>query len=118
MKQQNQGILLRIFIGESDRWEHLPLYEAIIQKARERGLAGGTVLRGVEGFGAHSRVHAARILRLAEDLPVVVEIVDREEKIDAFMADLDEMVAEGLVTREKVDVIFYRVRQPGDEHTH
>jgi uncharacterized protein len=110
------GQLLRIFIGESDRWGGLPLYEAIVQEARKRGLAGATVFRGFEGFGARSRVHTARILRLSEDLPVVVEIVDTEEKIQAFLPALDEMVKEGLATVEKATVIFYRAgdRPPKD----
>jgi hypothetical protein len=110
------GQLLRIFIGESDRWGGLPLYEAIVQEARKRGLAGATVFRGFEGFGARSRVHTARILRLSEDLPVVIEIVDTEEKIQAFLPALDEMVKEGLATIEKATVIFYRAgnRPPKD----
>jgi hypothetical protein len=102
------GQLLRIFIGESDRWGGLPLYEAIVQEARKHGLAGATVFKGFEGFGAHSRIHTARILRLSEDLPIVVEIVDTEEKIQGFLAVLDGMVKEGLATVEKATVIFYR----------
>ena len=85
MKLEGEGVLIRIFIGESDRWEGMPLYEAIVQRAREKGLAGSTVLRGVEGFGAHSLVHTARVLRLSEDLPILIEIVDRKEKIEAFL---------------------------------
>ena len=112
MKLEGEGVLVRIFIGESDRLHGMPLYEAIVRRARERGLAGATVLRGVEGFGAHSRIHTARILRLSEDLPIVVEIVDQREKIDAFLPELDGMVADGLVTLEKVQVILYRVRDP------
>ena len=108
MRSQGEGQLLRIFIGESDRWEGKPLYEAIVHRARETGLAGATVMRGLEGFGAHSRLHTTRILRLSEDLPVVVEIVDEAERIEAFMPMLDEMVAEGMVTLEKVSVIAYR----------
>jgi len=110
------GQLLRIFIGESDRWGALPLYEAIVQEARKRGLAGANVFRGFEGFGARSRIHTARILRLSEDLPVVVEIVDTEERIQAFLPALDEMVKEGLATIEKATVIFYRAgeRPPKD----
>lgn len=108
MKLPREGQLLRVFIGESDRWEGQPLYEAIVQAARRQGLAGATVFKGVEGFGAHSRVHTTRILRLSEDLPVVVEIVDTEEKIQAFLPVLDGMVREGLVTVEKATVIFYR----------
>lgn len=108
MTLPREGQLLRVFIGESDRWEGKPLYEAIVQAARRQGLAGATVFKGVEGFGAHSRVHTARILRLSEDLPVLVEIVDTEEKIQAFLPVLDGMVREGLVTVEKATVLFYR----------
>jgi PII-like signaling protein len=108
MKNQSEGQLLRIFIGESDRWEGKPLYEAIVLRARKAGLAGATVLRGLEGFGAHSRLHTTRILRLIEDLPVVVEIVDSAERIESFLPELDEMVSEGMLTIEKVRVIAYR----------
>jgi PII-like signaling protein len=108
MKSQSEGQLLRIFIGESDRWEGRPLYEAIVHRARAAGLAGATVIRGLEGFGAHSRLHTTRILRLSEDLPVVVEIVDNADRIEAFLPALDEMVDEGMVTLEKVRVIAYR----------
>ncbi|HEX8652549.1 MAG TPA: DUF190 domain-containing protein [Pyrinomonadaceae bacterium] len=99
--------LLRIFIGESDRHGHRPLYEAIVLKARESGLKGATVLRGVMGFGRHSILHTAKILRLSEDLPMVVEIVDRLEKIEQFIPLLDEMISDGLVTLERVRVIHY-----------
>jgi PII-like signaling protein len=102
------GKLLRIFIGESDKHEGGPLYEWIVRKARERGLAGATVLRGLEGFGAHSHLHTAKVLRLSTDLPVVIEIVDTEEKIEAFLPEIDAAIAEGLVTLEKVEVRFYR----------
>lgn len=110
MKTPEDGQLLRIFIGESDRWQGLPLYEAIILKAREMGIAGATMLRGMMGFGANSRIHTAKILRLSEDLPIVVEIVDRAEKIEGLLPVIDEMVQEGLVTLEKVRVIQYRHR--------
>lgn len=113
MRIEGDGTLLRIFVGESDRWHGKPLYEAIVELARERGLAGATVLRGLEGFGAHSRVHTSRILRLSEDLPVVIEVVDRPERIEAILPALDEMVAEGLVTLERVRVIAYRARDAG-----
>lgn len=103
-----QGKLLRIFIGESDRHEGLPLYEWIVRQARENGLAGATVLRGLEGYGAHSRLHKAKILRLANDLPLVVEIVDTEEKIQSFLPLIDDAVSEGLATVERVEVHFYR----------
>ena len=102
------GSLLRIFIGESDKYEGMPLYEWIVRKAREHGLAGATVLRGIEGFGAHSRVHTAKILRLSTDLPIVVEIVDSLEKIEAFLPAVDGAVREGLATLERVQIRFYR----------
>jgi len=108
MKIPREGQLLRIFVGESDRWKGKPLFEAIVQEARRQGLAGATVFRGFEGFGAHSRIHTSRILRLSEDLPILVEIVDAEDKIQAFLPVLDGMVQEGLVTVEKATVIFYR----------
>lgn len=108
MKTPEQGKLLRIFIGESDRWHHQPLYEAIVLKARELGLAGATVLRGPMGYGASSRLHTAKILRLSIDLPVVIEMVDTEEKINLLLPHLEEMVQEGLVTLETVTVLKYR----------
>ena len=108
MAGSNQGKLLRIFIGETDRHEGQPLYQWIVRKARTEGLAGATVLRGLEGFGAHSRLHTAKILRLSSSLPVVIEIVDREEKIEAFLPLVDDAITEGLATLEKVEVRFYR----------
>ncbi len=110
MRMEGEGKLLRIFIGESDQWHGRPLYEAIVKVVRTEGLAGATVLRGIEGFGADSRLHTARILRLSEDLPVVIEIVDTEANIDRVLPMLDEMVGEGMVTVEKVHVIAYRGR--------
>ncbi|RMH31566.1 MAG: DUF190 domain-containing protein [Nitrospirae bacterium] len=103
-----QGHLLRIFIGESDRHDGMPLYEWIIEEARRFGLAGATVLRGLQGFGAHSRVHTARVLRLSTDLPIVVELVDTQEKIEAFLPIVDAVVEEGLATVEKVEIRWYR----------
>lgn len=103
-----EGHLLRIFIGEDDRHEGVPLYEWIVRQARQHGLAGATVLRGLEGFGAHSRLHTAKILRLSTDLPIVVEIVDTKEKIEAFLPVVDGAIVEGLATLEKVEVRFYR----------
>ena len=103
-----EEVLLRIFIGESDRWHHQPLYEALVLKAREMHLAGATVLRGPMGFGKSSRMHTAKILRLSMDLPLVIEIVDSEEKINSFLPLLDEMMKGGLVTLEKARVIDYR----------
>ncbi len=108
MKIPQDGYLLRIFIGESDRWEGKPLYEAIVLKARELHLAGATVLRGPMGFGAGSRLHTVKVLRLSEDLPMIVEIVDAKEKIDELMPHIDSMVHDGLVTLERVEVIKYR----------
>jgi hypothetical protein len=103
-----RGYLLRIFIGESDKHEGLPLYQWIVRKARESGLAGSTVIRGLEGFGAHSRIHTTKILRLSEDLPIIVEIVDTLEKIENFMPVIDNAITEGLATIEKVEIRFYR----------
>src|SRR5919205_339621 len=105
MEIPHDAVLLRIFIGESDRWEHKPLYEAIVLKAREMQLAGATVLRGPMGFGKSSRLHTAKILRLSMDLPIVIEIVDSEEKIQAFLPVLEEMMSGGMVTLERVQVI-------------
>ena len=108
MEIPQDAMLLRIFIGESDLYEHKPLYEAIVLKAREAHLAGATVLRGPMGFGKSSRLHTAKILRLSMDLPLVIEIVDSEEKIRAFLPWLEGMIGGGLVTLEKVRVIHYR----------
>jgi PII-like signaling protein len=108
-------MLLRVFIGESDRWHHSPLYEAIVLKARELHLAGATVLRGPMGYGKSSRLHTAKILRLSMDLPLVIEIVDAEEKIQAFLPVLDEMMKGGLVTLERVRVIDYRANPDLEE---
>ena len=107
MQIPKQAVLLRIFIGEDDKAGTSPLYEAIVLKAREQHLAGATVLRGAMGFGASSRLHTAKILRLSEDLPLVIEIVDSEEKIDAFLPMLDGMMTSGLITLEKVQVLQY-----------
>ena len=112
MKIEGEGRLLRIFIGESDKHGSKPLYQAIVEMLRKHGLAGATVLRGVEGFGAHSRIHTHRILQLSDDLPMVIECVDTAEKIDWVLPTLDEMVDDGLVTLERVEVITYR---PGSE---
>ena len=108
MEIPHDAILLRIFIGESDRWENQPLYEAIVLKARETHLGGATVLRGPMGFGKTSRLHTAKSLQLSMDLPLIIEIVDSEEKINAFLPILDGMIAGGLVTMEKVKVLQYR----------
>lgn len=108
MKTETEAHLLRIFTGESDRWEGRPLHEALVRAAREQGLAGATVLRGIEGFGVRRRVHTVRILHLSEDVPIVVEIIDRPERIAAFLPTVDKMVAEGAATIEKVHAITYR----------
>jgi len=108
MKIEGEAMLLRVFLGESDKQGGRPLYEVIVEEARRRGLAGATVLRGMLGFGANSRIHTAKILRLSEDLPIVVEIVDRQERVEAILTDLDKMLHEGLITLEKVRVIAYR----------
>lgn len=105
-----EGKLLRIFIGEQDKWEGKPLHEAIVRLAREEGLAGATCIKGFLGFGARSLIHTAKLLRLSEDLPVVVEIVDSEEQIRAFLPKLDDMIQDGLVTLEKAEVLIYRAR--------
>ena len=108
MQLPEDAVLLRIYVGESDRWQHQPLYEAIVLKARELHLAGATVLRGPMGFGAASRIHTAKILRLSMDLPIVIEIVDTDEKVQTLLPFLDEMMGGGLVTLDKIRVIHYR----------
>ncbi len=108
-------MLLRIFIGESDRYQKKPLYEAIVLLARERHLAGATVFRGAMGFGAASTIHTSKILRLSMDLPIVIEIADSEEKINAFLPELEGMIGGGLVTLEKIQVIHYRSQSPVEE---
>jgi hypothetical protein len=102
------GKLLRLFMGENDRHDGMLLHEWIIRRAREEGLAGATVIRGIAGFGAHSRLHTAKILRLSTDLPIVVEIVDTEEKIEAFLPLVDDAIPEGMATVERVEIRFYR----------
>ncbi len=111
MKLEEQGHLLRIFIGESDKYEHKPLYEWIVRKAREQGLAGATVIRGIEGFGPTSKLHTSKILRLSEDLPIIIEIVDTIEKIESFWPHIKDVIKEGLVTLEKVEIKLYRGRE-------
>ena len=103
-----KGHLLRIFIGESDKKDGMPLYEWIVKKAREKGMAGATVTRGILGFGAHSRIHTTKILRLSEDMPMVIEIVDTLKKIDDFLPFVDHTITEGLATIEAVSIRFYR----------
>lgn len=108
MHLPSEAQLVRIFVGEADRFEGKPLYEAIVHLARAKGMAGATVTRGIMGFGADSRMHTAKILRLSEDLPMVIEIVDKPERIDALLPELDRMIKEGLVTVEKVSIFAYR----------
>ena len=112
MKTEGTGKLLRIFVGESDRCGHQPCYSAIVQAARRAGLRGASVFRGIEGYGGHSVVHAARILEISADLPVLIEIVDEEAKIRAFLPTIDDMIREGLVTLETVEIIAYRTGAP------
>jgi uncharacterized protein len=107
MKLEGPGERLTIFVGESDQHGHKPLYAEIVERAHRAGLAGATVVRGFEGFGASSRIHTARILRMTEDLPVVVIIVDQVDRIDAFLPTLDDLITEGLVVREHVEIVKY-----------
>jgi PII-like signaling protein len=111
MALPHAGCLLRVFLGEDDKQEGRPLYEWLVLRARERGLAGATVLRGIMGFGAHSRLHTFKIERQSLDLPIVVEIVDAREKLEAFLAEIDPVIGEGLATLEATEVRFYRSRQ-------
>ena len=111
MELPRHAKLLRVFVMERDHCEGRPLYEAIVEEARRHGLAGATVLRGTLGYGAHSKLHTAKLLRLSEDLPMVVEIVEEEEKIRSFLPHLDGMIREGLVTLETIEVLVYRPRQ-------
>ena len=111
MKLPSDGKLLRIFIGEQDKWQGQPLYEAIVHLARKDGMAGATAIKGFMGFGCKSHLHTTKLLRLSEDLPILIEIVDTEEKINRFLPHLDEMVKEGLVTLEKANVVMYRANQ-------
>jgi len=114
MKLPSEAELLRIFIGEADKFEGKPLYEVIANLAHRKGMAGATVIRGLMGFGAHSSMHTAKILRLSEDLPIIIEIVDEPEKIKALLPELDKMITEGLVTLEKIRVITYRYNSNGN----
>src|SRR4029453_16422958 len=113
MQLPEDAVLLRIYVGESDRWQHQPLYEAIVLKARELHLAGATVLRGVMGFGRSSRLHTAKVLRLSEDMPMVGENADEEEKIQQLLPGLEEVATGGLITRERTRVVRYAGREPG-----
>jgi PII-like signaling protein len=109
MSPPQKGCLLRLFVGENDKHEGIPLHEWIVRAAREQGLAGATVLRGIEGFGAHSSVHTAKILRLSNDLPIIIEIVDTADRIQSFMSTVDTVVTEGLATLEDVEIRIYRM---------
>jgi PII-like signaling protein len=117
MDLPTDSLLLRIYLGESDRQDHRPLYEAIVLRAREAGLAGATVLRGAMGFGASSRLHTAKILRLSVDLPIIIEIVDTEAKINAFLTQLKSLMGGGLVTLEKIRVLHYRHGENAAPHS-
>jgi len=112
MRLEGSALRLSVFVGESDTWRHKPLYTEIVHRAHQRGLAGATVLRGIEGFGASNRVHTTRLLSLSEDLPVVVLIVDEPAKIREFLPELDELVVEGLVVVDPVEVVRYVGRAP------
>lgn len=114
MENDSEAALLRIFIGESDHWHGKPLHIAIVEEARRQGLAGATVLRGIEGFGARSVIHTTRLLELSTDLPIVIEIVDSEDRLTAFLETAQEMVEQGLATLERVRVVFYRHGPPKD----
>ncbi|MEX1296976.1 MAG: DUF190 domain-containing protein [Candidatus Limnocylindrales bacterium] len=115
MRIDGPALLARIYIGESDRWEGRPLYQAIVERLREQGVAGATVLRGIEGYGRAARVHTAQILRLSEDLPILVEVVDREDRLRAVLPAIDAMVDGGLITLEPVEVIAYRSPEPSED---
>ena len=108
MRIEGKGLLVRIYIGESDKWQGKPLYQGIVAFLREKGIAGATVLRGIEGYGAKSHLHTSRILQLSQDLPVLIEIVDEEDRLRAVLPELDAMVADGLITLERVEVLAYR----------
>ncbi|HMK63803.1 MAG TPA: DUF190 domain-containing protein [Acidimicrobiales bacterium] len=114
MRLSGEGKLLRIFIGESDKWHGKPLYQAIVEHLRAEGIAGATVIRAIEGFGARSHLHTSRILRLSDDLPLVIEVVDTDENIQRILPALDHMVEDGMLTMERVDVITYRAGGPSE----
>jgi PII-like signaling protein len=113
MKRNGPGLLVRIYVGESDRWKGKPLYQAIVERLRERGAAGATVLRGIEGFGARQHLHTSRLLTLSEDLPILIEAVDEEDTLRALLPELDEMIGDGLITLERVEVLSYRAGEGG-----
>lgn len=115
MRIDGPALLLRMYVGEADHHDGKPLYQAIVELLRERGIAGATVFRGIEGYGANARLHTTRLLRLSEDLPVLVEVVDQEDRIRAVVSELDELIGDGLITIENVEVLAYRGRGPTDE---
>ena len=108
MDMDGAALLARVYIGEADQYEGKPLYQAIVERLRDRGIAGASVFRGIEGYGANARLHTSRILRLSEDLPVLIEVVDREETVRAILPELDEMIGDGMITLERVEVVAYR----------
>ncbi|HET6381107.1 MAG TPA: DUF190 domain-containing protein [candidate division Zixibacteria bacterium] len=110
MKLEGTGLLVRVYLGEADHWHGKPLYQAIVERLRERGIAGATVLRGIEGFGARQHLHSTRILSLSEDLPILVEAIDAEDKVRAVLPELDGMLGDGLITLERVRIFTYRAR--------
>jgi PII-like signaling protein len=111
MPIEGPALLVRVYVGESDQWHGQPLYQAIVRFFRERGIAGATVLRGIEGYGARAHLHTTRILRLSQDLPVLIEAVDREDRLRAILPELDGMVSDGLITLEHIEVVAYRTRE-------
>lgn len=115
MKIEGDALMLRIHIGEADRWHGRPLHEAILARLLERGMAGATVLRGIEGFGHNAHLHTSKILRLSEDLPIVIDVIDAADRIRAILPELDEMVADGLITIQPIEVVAYRSRPEGSE---
>lgn len=117
MQTSGTALLVRVYLGEADRWHGKPLYQAMVERLRERGLAGATVLRGIEGFGARQHLHTTRLLSLSEDLPIVIEAVDTEQKIRAILPELDRMLGDGMITLEAVEVVAYRAEQRPRPHS-
>jgi uncharacterized protein len=115
MELQGPAMIARIYVGEADRHDGKPLYQAIVELLRDRKMAGATVLRGIEGFGANSHLHTTRILRLSEDLPIVIEVVDQEDRLRAILPEVDDMVGDGLITLERLEVVAYRAKGPAGD---
>jgi uncharacterized protein len=115
MEIQGPAMIARIYVGEADRHDGKPLYQAIVELLRDRKMAGATVLRGIEGFGANSHLHTTRILRLSEDLPIVIEVVDQEDRLRAILPEVDAMVGDGLITLERLEVVAYRAKGPAGD---